>query len=164
MSSQVYSLKCQSGSSSSVSAALPAGCWRWTGNSLWVQKSSDAAKVVLGEEVTGAGVSVMNIVRRVRFPEQQNQVLETKWELQQQMDVRTRTTSLQIISEGYVVTSGSRTDPCPAAQELAQVQPTVKDTHVVLSMDNNQHLDLNSIFSEVKAQFKENTQYKEKQG
>lgn len=57
-----------------------------------------------------------------------------------------------------------RTDPCPSAQELAQVQQTVKDTHVVLSMDNNQHLDLNSIFSEVKAQYKEITQYKKKQG
>lgn len=44
------------------------------------------------------------------------------------------------------------------------MQQTVKDTHVVLSMDNNQHLDLNSIFSEVKAQYKEITQYKKKQG
>lgn len=46
-----------------------------------------------------------------------------------------------------------RTDPCPAAQDL-----TVKESHVVLSMDNNPHLDLNSIFSDVKTQYKEITQ------
>lgn len=49
-----------------------------------------------------------------------------------------------------------RTDPCPAAQNLVQLQ--YKETHVVLSMDTNSHLDFNSIFSYVKAQHKEITQ------
>ncbi|PKU34337.1 type ii cytoskeletal hypothetical protein [Limosa lapponica baueri] len=39
--------------------------------------------------------------------------------------------------------------------ELAQMQKTVSDTSVVLSMDNNRSLDLNSIISEVKAQYEE---------
>ncbi|KFQ32610.1 Keratin, type II cytoskeletal 75, partial [Mesitornis unicolor] len=39
--------------------------------------------------------------------------------------------------------------------ELAQMQKTVSDTSVVLSMDNNRKLDLDSIIAEVKAQYEE---------
>ncbi|XP_010145443.1 PREDICTED: keratin, type II cytoskeletal 5-like, partial [Eurypyga helias] len=39
--------------------------------------------------------------------------------------------------------------------ELAQMQKTVSDTSVVLSMDNNRNLDLDSIIAEVKAQYEE---------
>ncbi|XP_063997778.1 keratin, type II cytoskeletal 4-like [Pogoniulus pusillus] len=39
--------------------------------------------------------------------------------------------------------------------ELAQMQRTVSDTSVVLSMDNNRNLDLDSIIAEVKAQYEE---------
>nr|XP_056723229.1 keratin, type II cytoskeletal 6A-like [Euleptes europaea] len=39
--------------------------------------------------------------------------------------------------------------------ELAQVQAQVKDTSVVLQMDNNRDLDLNSIIAEVKAQYED---------
>lgn len=51
-----------------------------------------------------------------------------------------------------------RTHPCPTAQELAEAQQAVSTTNVVLSMDNNRHLDPDSILSEVKAQYKEITQ------
>lgn len=40
-------------------------------------------------------------------------------------------------------------------QELAQMQKTVSDTSVVLSMDNNRNLDLDSIIAEVRAQYEE---------
>ncbi|NWW48985.1 K2C4 protein, partial [Pedionomus torquatus] len=39
--------------------------------------------------------------------------------------------------------------------ELDQMQKTVSDTSVVLSMDNNRNLDLDSIIAEVKAQYEE---------
>ncbi|NXP04393.1 K2C4 protein, partial [Thinocorus orbignyianus] len=39
--------------------------------------------------------------------------------------------------------------------ELEQMQKTVSDTSVVLSMDNNRNLDLDSIIAEVKAQYEE---------
>ncbi|XP_010140983.1 PREDICTED: keratin, type II cytoskeletal 4-like, partial [Buceros rhinoceros silvestris] len=39
--------------------------------------------------------------------------------------------------------------------ELAQMQKTVSDTSVVLSMDNNRNLDLDSIIAEVRAQYEE---------
>ncbi|XP_054446753.1 LOW QUALITY PROTEIN: keratin, type II cytoskeletal 6A-like [Pteronotus mesoamericanus] len=39
--------------------------------------------------------------------------------------------------------------------ELAQMQTHISDTSVVLSMDNNRDLDLNSIIAEVKAQYEE---------
>lgn len=37
--------------------------------------------------------------------------------------------------------------------ELSQVQTNVSDTNVILSMDNNRNLDLDSIIAEVKAQY-----------
>ncbi|NWU73540.1 K2C75 protein, partial [Pterocles burchelli] len=39
--------------------------------------------------------------------------------------------------------------------ELSQMQKTVSDTSVVLTMDNNRNLDLDSIIAEVKAQYEE---------
>ncbi|NWI14245.1 K2C75 protein, partial [Crypturellus soui] len=39
--------------------------------------------------------------------------------------------------------------------ELSQIQQQVSDTSVVLSMDNNRSLDLNSIIAEVKAQYED---------
>lgn len=41
------------------------------------------------------------------------------------------------------------------AAELSQMQSHVSDTSVVLSMDNNRDLDLNSIIAEVRAQYEE---------
>lgn len=40
-------------------------------------------------------------------------------------------------------------------QELSQMQQQVSDTSVVLSMDNNRSLDLDSIIAEVKAQYED---------
>ncbi|NXE56662.1 K2C75 protein, partial [Casuarius casuarius] len=40
-------------------------------------------------------------------------------------------------------------------EELSHVQQQVSDTSVVLSMDNNRNLDLNSIIAEVKAQYED---------
>ncbi|XP_062975795.1 keratin, type II cytoskeletal 4-like isoform X2 [Elgaria multicarinata webbii] len=44
---------------------------------------------------------------------------------------------------------------CLHEAELSQVQQTVSDTSVVLQMDNNRNLDLDSIIAEVKAQYEE---------
>uniref|UniRef100_A0A8C5X220 IF rod domain-containing protein n=1 Tax=Malurus cyaneus samueli TaxID=2593467 RepID=A0A8C5X220_9PASS len=44
---------------------------------------------------------------------------------------------------------------CLYEAELCQMQKTVSDTSVVLSMDNNRSLDLDSIIAEVKAQYEE---------
>ena len=40
-------------------------------------------------------------------------------------------------------------------QELSQMQTQISDTSVVLTMDNNRNLDLDSIISEVKAQYED---------
>nr|XP_009942889.1 PREDICTED: LOW QUALITY PROTEIN: keratin, type II cytoskeletal 4-like [Opisthocomus hoazin] len=40
-------------------------------------------------------------------------------------------------------------------EELSQMQKTVSDTSVVVTMDNNRNLDLDSIIAEVKAQYEE---------
>ncbi|KAH0629129.1 hypothetical protein JD844_010963 [Phrynosoma platyrhinos] len=44
---------------------------------------------------------------------------------------------------------------CLYEAELSQMQQTVSDTSVVLQMDNNRNLDLDSIIAEVKAQYEE---------
>ncbi|XP_058027105.1 keratin, type II cytoskeletal 6A-like [Ahaetulla prasina] len=44
---------------------------------------------------------------------------------------------------------------CLHEAELNQMQQTVSDTSVVLQMDNNRNLDLNSIIAEVKAQYED---------
>nr|XP_042698114.1 keratin, type II cytoskeletal 5-like isoform X2 [Chrysemys picta bellii] len=44
---------------------------------------------------------------------------------------------------------------CLYEAELSQMQQTASDTSVVLSMDNNRNLDLDSIIREVKAQYEE---------
>lgn len=41
------------------------------------------------------------------------------------------------------------------SQELAQLQAQISETSVVLSMDNNRSLDLDSIIAEVKAQYED---------
>ena len=41
------------------------------------------------------------------------------------------------------------------SQELAQLQAQISETSVVLSMDNNRKLDLDSIIAEVKAQYED---------
>ncbi|CAO2600709.1 Keratin, type II cytoskeletal 2 epidermal, partial [Lemmus lemmus] len=161
----------------------------------------------------------------VRFLEQQNQVLQTKWELLQQLDVGTRTTNLDPIFQAYISMLKKQVDRLSAERtsqdselnnmqdlvedfkkkyedeinkrtsaenefvtikkdvdssymdktelqakvdllmqevdflrtlydaELSQLQQTVTDTNVILSMDNNRSLDLDSIISEVQNQY-----------
>uniref|UniRef100_A0A8D2GNN6 IF rod domain-containing protein n=1 Tax=Urocitellus parryii TaxID=9999 RepID=A0A8D2GNN6_UROPR len=49
----------------------------------------------------------------------------------------------------------SLTDEINFLRELSQMQTHISDTSVVLSMDNNRNLDLDSIIAEVKAQYEE---------
>nr|XP_013813947.1 PREDICTED: keratin, type II cytoskeletal 8 [Apteryx mantelli mantelli] len=57
---------------------------------------------------------------------------------------------------GPHVRRAARAQPCPVPpQELRELQSQISDTSVVLSMDNNRSLDLDSIIAEVKAQYEE---------
>ena len=40
-------------------------------------------------------------------------------------------------------------------QELSQTHQTITDTNVILSMDNNRNVDLDSIIAEVQSQYEE---------
>uniref|UniRef100_UPI004038DB12 keratin, type II cytoskeletal 72 isoform X2 n=1 Tax=Callospermophilus lateralis TaxID=76772 RepID=UPI004038DB12 len=171
-----------------------------------------------------------SFIDKVRFLEQQNQVLETKWNLLQQLDLNNSRKSLESIYEARISTlrkqletlSGDRVrldselrsmrdvvedykkryeveiNRRTAAEnefvmlkkdvdaaymnkvelqtkvdslteeikffkdlyegEIAQMQSHISDTSVVLSMDNNRQLDLDSIIDEVRAQYEETTQ------
>ncbi|VFV38660.1 type ii cytoskeletal 72 [Lynx pardinus] len=164
---------------------------------------------------------------QVRFLEQQNQVLETKWNLLQQLDLNNCRKNLESIYEGYIsnlrkqleTQTGDRvrldselrsmqdlvedykkryeveinrrtaaenefvvlkkdvdaaymnkvelqakvdslTDEikffkCLYEGEIAQMQSHISDTSVILSMDNNRDLNLDSIIDEVRAQYEE---------
>ncbi|XP_049550079.1 keratin, type II cytoskeletal 6A-like isoform X2 [Orcinus orca] len=168
-----------------------------------------------------------SFIDKVRFLEQQNKVLETKWALLQEQGTKTVRQSLEPLFEQYInnlrghldylVSERSRLDSelrgmqdtvedfkkkyedeinkrtsaenefvnlkkdvdvaymtkvdlqanadslideinflrALYEAELAQMQTNVSDTSVVLSMDNNRTLDLDSIIAEVKAQYEE---------
>ncbi|KAL1767285.1 keratin, type II cytoskeletal 72 isoform X1 [Sigmodon hispidus] len=179
------------------------------------------------EQIKALNNKFANFIDKVRFLEQQNQVLETKWELLQQLDLNNSKRSLEPVHESYIsnlqkqleVLSGDRVrldselrnmrevvEDCKkryeveinrrtAAEnefvmlkkdvdaaymnkvelqakvdsltndikffkvlyegEIAQMQSHISDTSVILSMDNNRQLDLDSILTEVRAQYEE---------
>lgn len=69
---------------------------------------------------------------QVRFLEQQNQVLETKWELLQQVNTSTRTNNLEPILENYISELRKQVDYLNAEQmrqksEIKNMQDVVED-------------------------------------
>ncbi|XP_006203080.2 keratin, type II cytoskeletal 73 isoform X1 [Vicugna pacos] len=179
------------------------------------------------EQIKALNNKFASFIDKVRFLEQQNQVLETKWELLQQLDLNNCKNHLEPILEGYIgnlrkqleALSGDRVRldselrsmrdvvedykkryeeeinkrtaaenefvvlkkdvdaaymskvelqakvdaldreikffKCLYEGEIAQIQSHISDTSVILSMDNNRDLDLDSIISEVRAQYEE---------
>uniref|UniRef100_A0A8D1JMY9 IF rod domain-containing protein n=1 Tax=Sus scrofa TaxID=9823 RepID=A0A8D1JMY9_PIG len=179
------------------------------------------------EQIKALNNKFASFIDKVRFLEQQNQVLETKWELLQQLDLNNCKNNLEPILEGYISTlqkqlevlSGDRVRldselrstrdvvedykkryeeqinkrtsaenefvvlkkdvdaaymskvelqakvdaldgeiklfKCLYEGEIAQIQSHISDTSVILSMDNNRSLDLDSIIAEVQAQYEE---------
>ncbi|XP_003405509.2 keratin, type II cytoskeletal 73 [Loxodonta africana] len=179
------------------------------------------------EQIKALNNKFASFIDKVRFLEQQNQVLETKWELLQQLDLNNCKNNLEPILEGYVgnlrkkleTLSGDRVRldselrnmrdvvedykkryeeeinkrttaenefvvlkkdvdaaymnkvelqakvdaldgeikffKCLYEGEIAQIQSYISDTSVILSMDNNRKLDLDSIIAEVRTQYEE---------
>ncbi|XP_006141663.1 keratin, type II cytoskeletal 74 [Tupaia chinensis] len=179
------------------------------------------------EQIKALNNKFASFIDKVRFLEQQNQVLETKWELLQQLDLNNCKKNLEPIFENYISTlrrqletlSGDRVRldselqsmrdlvedykkryeveinqrtaaenefvvlkkdadaaytakvelqakvdsldkdikflKCLYDAEVAQIQTHASETSVILSMDNNRDLDLDSIITEVRAHYEE---------
>uniref|UniRef100_A0A8D2DJJ8 Keratin, type II cytoskeletal 1 n=1 Tax=Sciurus vulgaris TaxID=55149 RepID=A0A8D2DJJ8_SCIVU len=179
------------------------------------------------EQIKTLNNQFASFIDKVRFLEQQNQVLQTKWELLQQVDTSTRTHNLEPYFETYIANLRRRVDQLKGDQsrmdselknmqdlvedyrnkyedeinkrtnaenefvtikkdvdgaymnkvdlqakvdnlqqeidflttlyqaELSQMQTHISETNVILSMDNNRSLDLDSIIAEVKAQYED---------
>ncbi|XP_056411330.1 keratin, type II cytoskeletal 5-like [Hyla sarda] len=179
------------------------------------------------EQIKTLNNKFASFIDKVRFLEQQNKVLETKWKLLQEQGVKTVKSNIEPLFEAYINQLRRQLDSLTndkarldgelkhmqeavedfkakyedeinkrtAAEnefvvlkkdvdaaymnkveleskvssltdeinflralyeaELAQMQTQISDTSVVLSMDNNRDLDLNSIIAEVKAQYEE---------
>ncbi|KAM9673899.1 keratin, type II cytoskeletal 73 [Trichechus inunguis] len=179
------------------------------------------------EQIKALNNKFASFIDKVRFLEQQNQVLETKWELLQQLDLNNCKNKLEPILEGYIgnlqkqleTLSGDRMRldselrnmrdvvedykkryedeinkrtmaenefvvlkkdvdaaymnkvelqakvdaldgeieffKCLYEAEIAQIQSHISDTSVILSIDNNRNLDLDSIIAEVRIQYEE---------
>nr|XP_012618581.1 keratin, type II cytoskeletal 74 [Microcebus murinus] len=179
------------------------------------------------EQIKALNNKFASFIDKVRFLEQQNQVLETKWELLQQLDLSNCKKNLEPILEGYIsnlrkqletlsadrvrldselrsmrdqvedykkryeVEINRRTaaenefvvlkkdaDAAYAAKvelqakvdsldkdikflkclhdaEIAQIQTHASETSIILSMDNNRDLDLDSIIDEVRVHYED---------
>ncbi|KAL7989780.1 hypothetical protein Chor_012446 [Crotalus horridus] len=135
------------------------------------------------EQIKTLNNKFASFIDKVRFLEQQNKVLETKWELLQRQGTQVQQRNLEPLFESYTANlrkqldcldvdgaymnkielaskSDSLNDEIEFLKalfeaELSQMQQQVSDTSVVLSMDNNRSLDLNSIIAEVKAQYED---------
>uniref|UniRef100_A0A8C0TRW7 IF rod domain-containing protein n=1 Tax=Canis lupus familiaris TaxID=9615 RepID=A0A8C0TRW7_CANLF len=179
------------------------------------------------EQIKALNNKFASFIDKVRFLEQQNQVLETKWELLQQLDLNNCRKNLEPILEGYIgnlrkqleTLSGDRVRldselrsvrdvvedykkryeveinrrtaaenefvvlkkdadaaytvkvelqakvdsldkdlkflKCLYDAEIAQIQTHASETSVILSMDNNRDLDLDSIITKIRAQYEE---------
>ncbi|XP_058027102.1 keratin, type II cytoskeletal 5-like [Ahaetulla prasina] len=179
------------------------------------------------EQIKTLNNKFASFIDKVRFLEQQNKVLETKWDLLQQQGTHVRQRNVEPLFEGYInnlrkqldslinergrldlelrnmqdmvedfknkyedeinkrtgaenefvvlkkdvdgaymnkIELASKSDSLNDEieflkalfeAELMQMQQQVSDTSVILSMDNNRSLDLNSIIAEVKAQYED---------
>ncbi|XP_002711049.2 keratin, type II cytoskeletal 71 [Oryctolagus cuniculus] len=179
------------------------------------------------EQIKALNNKFASFIDKVRFLEQQNQVLETKWELLQQLDLNNCRNNLEPIFEGYISSlrkqletlSGDRVRldselrsvrdvvedykkryeeeinkrtaaenefvllkkdvdaayankvelqakvdsmdqdikffRCLYEGEIAQIQSHISDMSVILSMDNNRNLDLDSIIAEIRTQYED---------
>ncbi|XP_006883924.1 PREDICTED: keratin, type II cytoskeletal 71 [Elephantulus edwardii] len=179
------------------------------------------------EQIKALNNKFASFIDKVRFLEQQNQVLETKWELLQQLDLNNCKNNLEPILEGYIgnlqkkleTLSGDRVRldselrnvrdvvedykkkyeeeinrrtaaenefvllkkdvdaayankvelqakvdsmdqdikflKCLFDAEITQIQSHISDMSVILSMDNNRNLNLDSIIDEIRNQYED---------
>uniref|UniRef100_A0A8C5NVQ8 IF rod domain-containing protein n=1 Tax=Jaculus jaculus TaxID=51337 RepID=A0A8C5NVQ8_JACJA len=170
------------------------------------------------EQIKALNDKFASFIDKVCFLEQQNQVLETKWELLQQLDLNNCRKNLEPIYESHIsslrkqlealsgdrefldsltqslvreveitrrtaaenefvllkkdadaaytvkVELAAKVDSldkdikflkCLYDAEIAQLQTHASETSVILSMDNNRDLDLDSIIAEVRAHYEE---------
>uniref|UniRef100_A0A8C3KTU8 IF rod domain-containing protein n=1 Tax=Calidris pygmaea TaxID=425635 RepID=A0A8C3KTU8_9CHAR len=162
------------------------------------------------EQIKTLNNQFASFIDKVRFLEQQNKVLSTKWELLQQQGPIGPRKNLDVIFENYIQNlrrrlesllgqrgqleselqnmrqyveefktkyeeeinrrtaaenefvvlkkvspRGTRREGVRGKAELAQMQTISRDLSVVVSMDNNRHLDLDSIIEEVRRQYEQ---------
>uniref|UniRef100_A0A8C6X815 IF rod domain-containing protein n=1 Tax=Naja naja TaxID=35670 RepID=A0A8C6X815_NAJNA len=161
-----------------------------------------------GEQIKILNNKFASFIDKVRFLEQENKVLETKWALLQEHDQKTVKSNIEPLFDAYINNLRTQLNdlekekvrldgelhntqnlifsfaPFPEVDaaymvkpeleiklqslieeidfltvlhemELADLQRTISETSVVLSMDNNRYLDLDSIIAEVKAQYED---------
>ncbi|NXE01332.1 K2C79 protein, partial [Chaetorhynchus papuensis] len=120
------------------------------------------------EQIKTLNNQFASFIDKVRFLEQQNKVLSTKWELLQQQGPSGPRKNLDVIFENYIQNLRRRLESLLGQRgqleselqnmrqyELSQMQTISRDLSVVVSMDNNRHLDLDSIIEEVRRQYEQ---------
>ncbi|MEQ2196777.1 hypothetical protein XENOCAPTIV_012413, partial [Xenoophorus captivus] len=106
------------------------------------------------------------VVRNVRFLEQQNKMLETKWKLLQEQT--TSRSNNDAMFEAYIANFRKQLDNLghekvklesdlqqTTSLEINELQNQIKDISVVVEMDNSRDLDMDSIIAEVRAQYED---------
>ncbi|KAJ8779723.1 hypothetical protein J1605_012607 [Eschrichtius robustus] len=130
-----------------------------------------------------------SFVDKVRHLEQQNKILETKWNLLQQQKTAWSNTdnmfesyinnlwhqletvvqeklklevelgNMQGLVEDFKTKYEEKIQKQLYEEEICEMQSQISDTSVVLSMDNSRSLDLDGIIAEVKTQYEEITNH-----
>ncbi|MGH0191007.1 UNVERIFIED_CONTAM: hypothetical protein FKN15_055572 [Acipenser sinensis] len=138
------------------------------------------------EQIKGLNNRFASFIDKVRFLEQQNKMLETKWNLMQgqttaksninaiyedeinkRASVENEFVLLKKDVDGAYMNKVELEAKVDALQdeinflraiyeeELREMQSQIKDTSVVLEMDNSRNLDMDSIVAEVRAQYED---------
>uniref|UniRef100_A0A7N4PC25 Keratin, type II cytoskeletal 1 n=1 Tax=Sarcophilus harrisii TaxID=9305 RepID=A0A7N4PC25_SARHA len=107
------------------------------------------------EQIKDLNNRFATFIDKVRFLEQQNQVLQTKWELLQQVDTSTRSHNLEPLFEAYVSTlrqklDSLRSDRSRMESELNNMQNMVEDFKKKYEDEINKRTDAENEFVTIK--------------
>merc|ERR1711962_1192949 len=128
------------------------------------------------DQIKGLNNRFASFIDKGRFLEQQNKMLETKWNLLQGQT--TTRSNIDAMFEAYINNLRRQLDSLGKnkveleaklesltdeinflrsiyEEELRELQSQIKDTSVIVEMDNSRNLDMDAIVAEVKAQYED---------
>ncbi|MEQ2166019.1 Keratin, type II cytoskeletal 8 [Goodea atripinnis] len=133
---------------------------------LEIDPTIQAVRTQEKEQIKSLNNRFASFIDKVRFLEQQNKMLETKWNLLQGQT--TTRSNIDAMFEAYIANLRRQLDSLGNDKmkleadlhnmqglELNELQGQIKDTSVIVEMDNSRNLDMDAIVAEVRAQYED---------